>query len=433
MTYLGNIVISLFDIFTLSTYYSHFFHSRKSKINGILFWGVYIAGEALIFINTLITAGNNSLVKGIFTTSFVFLITFAISFLYESPSLFNRFLINILYQTIAVISEFIAAGFIYLVRPKIFKTPGLSQDTLVSFSGQLIVFLFVICVCTIQKRKDHQIPLKHMPLLLFIPIISLFLMDMFFFANINEIRFERIVPIASSLLAINAICFILFDKTSENYELNKQLEHSKRQLEYQASKYNLISDAYKQTRGIVHDIKKYNRLVRSCVAEERYGELLDLIEENESSLKKNITLINTGNLVIDSFVTNYIFTAKQENIQFNYLIDIDKENVPIENYDLCIILGNLLDNSFEACRKIKDDQPKKISLKIHISGNFFVIYIANTYDTAIPDTLIANINHELIHGYGTLNIRKTVDKHHGFYYAKAEDIYEATVSLPLKK
>ena len=153
------------------------------------------------------------------------------------------------------------------------------------------------------------------------------------------------------------------------------------------------------------------------------------VKKSEDDLNKRITLIDTGNLVIDSFVTNYITTAKNKNILFEYSIDFNKDDVPIENYDLCIILGNLLDNSFEACQRIKSINDKKILLKIHVQDNFFVIYIANTYDQEEHSNTKKD---EFIHGYGTLNVKNIVDKHHGFYYAKAEDVYEATVSLPLK-
>lgn len=430
MEYVTSIISSAFDIFTMSTYFKHIFYGRKKHINQAVFLGIYMLGEIILSINTYLTAGTYTLFKTIFTIVLAYIVTLSRSFLYNSSGLMNRLFISLIYQTIAIISENLAAGVLYLANSNIFDKPGLSLDLLVSSSAQLIVFLVVIIISSLISQKERKISLVYISFLIFIPIISIIILYLSFFSIPIEIRYERVLPISFSLLAINALCFVLFDKTSENSSLSEQLEKSKKQLEFQSSKYSMLSDAYRQTRSIVHDMRKYNRLIRTCIAQKNYDELLKTVEKNESSLNKNVTLINTGNLVIDTFITNYIYTTKTEEITFDYKIDVDKSVIPIENYDLCIILGNLLDNSLEACRRILRMNARKIVLQIHINDGFFVIYIANTYN---HNEKPINKYDEFVHGYGTLNIKNIVDKHHGFYYAKAEDIYEATVSLPLKK
>ena len=56
------------------------------------------------------------------------------------------------------------------------------------------------------------------------------------------------------------------------------------------------------------------------------------------------------------------------------------EDMKVNDADMIIILGNLLDNAIEACEKIKEEAEKRIVLKIRYSmGNLF-IQIKNTYN-----------------------------------------------------
>ncbi len=76
---------------------------------------------------------------------------------------------------------------------------------------------------------------------------------------------------------------------------------------------------------------------------------------------------NTGNLVIDAFVSNHMSIAHNENINFNTDIQSISGSLPISDYDFSIILGNLLDNSLNACRKISCSFPRQISVTLFTS------------------------------------------------------------------
>lgn len=112
--------------------------------------------------------------------------------------------------------------------------------------------------------------------------------------------------------------------------------------------------------------------------------------------------INAGNLVIDSFLSNYITVAKNEGIQINTDINIHPDQIPVNDYDLCVILGNLLDNSLEACRHINIPDSRYINIRIYVNDhNNFIIHTANTYCRNADSE---KSKHNLQHDFGLANI-----------------------------
>ncbi len=139
---------------------------------------------------------------------------------------------------------------------------------------------------------------------------------------------------------------------------------------------------------------------------------------------------NTGNLVIDAFISNHMSIAHNENINFNTDIQSISGSLPISDYDFSIILGNLLDNSLNACRKISCSFPRQISVTLFTTELEFVIHISNT--TFKEDKCLNTEYEQLYHGYGQKNIAKIVQKYSGVYTNYTENNwYHSIISIPL--
>lgn len=137
--------------------------------------------------------------------------------------------------------------------------------------------------------------------------------------------------------------------------------------------------------------------------------------------------VNTGNLVIDAFVSNHLSIAERENIEFRTDIQVALSNIQVDDYDFSIILGNLLDNCINACREIQSPAPRQIAVSIHTSSRELLIHIYNT----ISSKEKKKANDELQHGYGTTNIENITLKYYGTYTHYIEkNMYHAIVAIP---
>ena len=70
-------------------------------------------------------------------------------------------------------------------------------------------------------------------------------------------------------------------------------------------------------------------------------------------MKKSSKVIDTGHLSIDSIIENKLNCCSDFNISTNLTYQY-KDPITINEIEIAVILGNILDNAIEACQKITD-------------------------------------------------------------------------------
>jgi len=110
------------------------------------------------------------------------------------------------------------------------------------------------------------------------------------------------------------------------------------------------------------------------------------------------------------------------------------ENLDIEPVDLCIILGNALDNAIEECQRIEDDSVKKeIVLKMICKNDQLFISVANPMSgkAIIRDGRFVTIKPDARnHGFGLKNIESVVQKYDGILDILTENnIFKLNIAL----
>ena len=72
---------------------------------------------------------------------------------------------------------------------------------------------------------------------------------------------------------------------------------------------------------------------------------------------------NSGNSILDAILTDKILQLSNTDIKFEHTVLLP-ENFNIDNVDLTIIIGNLLDNAIEACNKVENSNNLFIDFSI---------------------------------------------------------------------
>ena len=123
-----------------------------------------------------------------------------------------------------------------------------------------------------------------------------------------------------------------------------------------------------------------------------------------------------NNPAVYSIITNKYYKAQEENIRMNMEIMLDFNDLNISTYELCRILGILLDNAIEAA-KMCEEKIINIQVRRDFKVKRNLIIIENTYKEQ-------NINIDKIfekgystknadkdsHGLGLWNIRRILQK-----------------------
>jgi len=233
------------------------------------------------------------------------------------------------------------------------------------------------------------------------------------------------------LFLLNVVNFVLLDNFLYTKELEKEKLRFDQQIAFQSEKYNQLSETYRGTRRILHDTKKHYMVINKCAQEQDYETILEFLKTSLDELERSYSLINTGNLVIDAFVSNYMALSKNEGIAFTTNIRIKAEQVPVDDYDLCIILGNLLDNSFQETRKI--ELPHKRSIFVEIIGkpDKMILHIINDKREFVLEEEKRTERYMMYHGYGIKNVQNITKKLLGSYSIHDEPtVYDVVIVLP---
>ena len=236
--------------------------------------------------------------------------------------------------------------------------------------------------------------------------------------------------LSAFVLFINFMNYILLYNVLDTEELRFQLEVQKEQLEFQRNKYKQLGEAYKNIRSFMHDTKKHLFYIESCVNNKKYDDIIPYSREIMHDLESRYCTINTGNLVVDAFVSNLLLQAKSLGIALQTDLKFDKDILPINDYHMTIILGNLLDNALNAC---KNQLNAKIKVSLRSADDNFSIHVANTYVITSPDKAPEDFEStDFIHGYGLKNVKNSAETCGGFCVIQHEnDIYSVTVIVPM--
>ena len=152
---------------------------------------------------------------------------------------------------------------------------------------------------------------------------------------------------------------------------------------------------------------------------------LDMLDNELMNVE---TVIKTGNRMADAILNSKLSLAAQRsiNIKADAKIPI---SVSVSELDLCIVIGNLIDNAIEACMKLPEDE-RLIRIYIDMKGNFLYFALTNTAGGKKKRSFRSTKGEG--HGYGIARADAVVKKYGGYVTRASEDgAFSTEVLLPV--
>lgn len=300
----------------------------------------------------------------------------------------------------------------------------------ISYVKGLIVLVAILLFQVVWKRKEGVHSKMYSLLLTIIPLLScvLFLMPPCSEMIVSNPQFY--IMLILFLFIINVVNYVLLGNVLKAEELEQKNRMLDDQLIRQRQRYDQLGEAYREIRSFVHDTKKHFNCINECVKRKEYDVITAYTHEAIVDLESRYATVNTGCLAIDALVSNFMLQTRSKGIQLTTSLKVEAQRVPVSDYHLAIILGNLLDNALNACQ---GQLNPKIVLKIQqVENNAFAIYIANTYVPGPDDKVVQNLDEmDFIHGYGLDNVKKSVRAYNGIMRVKHEqDVYSVAIVFP---
>lgn len=418
-----NILLLFLSTQIISTYLSSFHNQRKSsKALPWLAWGLYVLFHYWIIVSNasqplLILIVNIILTFMIYKSS------------YRVNSQTALFLAGILYA-IWMLVEVITSNLLQLTNMK--------DNSYFFIVGSTISEVAMYTAVHILKhhRKSTfytDIPFHYWLRLFLIPVATFYIIHNTYCITSSDSNTGFFTVTTILMILVNYVTFDVYDKLGNNAETEKRNLAYEQQIALCVRQAAEREAAYQETRRIRHDLNGYLLNLKTFIQSGNPQEAeakIDYILEHNQIYKNEVS--HSGNLVIDSLI-NYKYSLAQNNgIDMKCYVFIP-EQVPYDGADLCIILGNLLDNAMEAVNDLATDQ-RHMDISISQVKDNLVIVVQNPYKGNIRQNhrgqIITSKQDKRIHGLGLDSVHRTVEKYNGELLVEYENgLFKATVLL----
>lgn len=193
-----------------------------------------------------------------------------------------------------------------------------------------------------------------------------------------------------------------------------------------------VENMYRQMRGWRHDYRNHINMIHNFLEAGEIEKCKTYVEQLGADLQTVDTVIKTGNVMLDAILNSKLSLAKSREIQVHAKAAVPG-TLQIEDVDLCVLVGNLLDNAIEACTRM-GEEPHFIRVFIGMKGSQLYICITNTvYGRAkqVGGKFISSKRGDN-HGFGLMRIDKICQKYDGYIHRGSEEgVFSTEILLPV--
>jgi len=210
-------------------------------------------------------------------------------------------------------------------------------------------------------------------------------------AAVSWLILEYLPPLFQSnlIMALTIMFFVMWSfiillfaivNTHERMKQKYEADFARDVISTGREHYRKMNEQYDILKVMKHDYKFHLNTALDMLHRGETERSNEYLKGLQNQLEENELLIFCDNPVINSLVADYAGKCRELDIDFNVSINIPPDFI-LSNYEMCIVLGNLLENAVEACQKIKED--RQIKLVVKPQGEQLMIMVRNTYNGEI--------------------------------------------------
>lgn len=211
------------------------------------------------------------------------------------------------------------------------------------------------------------------------------------------------------------------------------------QFQVQAAVGHMLGEQYGQAERLRHDLKNHVFALRGLWEEQAWERLGDYLKRMENSAQLGMSEEATGNRAVDALLCQKRKLAEEKGIDWECDVRIPKQ-CRVNEFDLCVLFGNLLDNALEACerlqRKGREKEPGEhpfIRTQAQTVKSCFLLEVKNSMDAEERQANgSVKEGNPRGHGIGLLNVGDVVRRYNGFMNTEIQDgLFDISVLFPL--
>lgn len=189
---------------------------------------------------------------------------------------------------------------------------------------------------------------------------------------------------------------------------------------------------YRTMRGWRHDYHNHMQKMKAHIALGQMNEVVHYLDQLEEDLDSIDIAVRTGNVSLDAILSSKLSVVRRKNIEVNCKAQVPKE-LSISDIDLCVIIGNLIDNAVEACDEMSKESHKYLRIYMGIFKQQLYISMTNSTSANRRRSLTELLTKKMgDHGHGFRRIDFIVKKYEGYINRKNEPgVFVTELMFPL--
>lgn len=187
-------------------------------------------------------------------------------------------------------------------------------------------------------------------------------------------------------------------------------------------------------RALRHDLKNHATTMQLLLDQGKLEELKQYFHKLRSEASLPSGSYQTGSGLLDGLLKLKLSPVLEQGIRTEVSLDF-RSGAFLDNFDLCVLMGNVLDNAIEACQQVEPLENRFIRISGGQAANCLLIRTENSYSsvqlplTGLPDTSKSD---KFLHGFGLRNIKRVLDKYQGTLTLSAQDgTFTASILIPI--
>lgn len=202
--------------------------------------------------------------------------------------------------------------------------------------------------------------------------------------------------------------------TSRSLQLEEKLHMSELQISMQEKQFDNLQESISATRKSQHDMRHFLLALQGLAKKEDYREIEQYINAYLPGFDVAPLEFVCSNPAIDAVLQYYASIAVKSGIKIDLDVQIGS-SVPQQDSDVCVILGNLLENAVWACQHDpRTDSYITLHMRL-VNTKVLTIIISNSYTGHIRregDTFFSSKRDGRI-GIGIASVKNITDKYNG--------------------
>lgn len=398
--------LALFPAGILGLYLDIFFSKSPRKIRLYLSYMLFFIWQFFI--------AKINLLPGYMNISITVVLTIIVVVCSRTGKFWNKCVVGIAFNAIWMLMETLCAS-IFMLYFTNYMTPRL-LGSFISKLMLLIVILLLRKVFTDDGIKE--LSTGYSITLMLIPIGSIYIMNSIFtlssHINAEKVSLNSFITVVI-LLLMNILIFYMYMKLADELQLKRCNSVYQQQLELCERHQNERELSMLQLRDARHNMRNSLISILAYAEDKDYDKMVAFVEETMEEGGLNFSAVSqTGNIVIDSLVNYWFTVAEGKEITFKMNFHIPMQ-MSFRGADLCLILGNLLENAVEAAENAIYE--KRILLNLKYDKENLFIFVENTYNGNLVKTKSGRLKttkpDSINHGIGLESVNRIVKKHNG--------------------